>query len=53
MHVDHVGRAAVEVCVNSEVRGVLEVRQMREAIGWREDVGSHVVGEENVSWGAK
>ncbi|KAJ6547622.1 mitochondrial protein [Mycena capillaripes] len=37
MHVDHVGGAAVEACVNAELRGVLEVRQMREAIGWRSD----------------
>ncbi|KAJ6596954.1 mitochondrial protein [Mycena vulgaris] len=34
MHVDHVGAAAVRACVDAEVRGVLEVRQMREAIGW-------------------
>ncbi|KAJ7111573.1 mitochondrial protein [Mycena crocata] len=34
LHVDHVGAAAVEACVNGEVEGVLDVRQMREAIGW-------------------
>ncbi|KAF7338249.1 adenylate kinase [Mycena venus] len=37
MHVDHVGSAAVAACVNAEIRGVLEVKQMREAIGWRPD----------------
>ncbi|KAK7020565.1 adenylate kinase [Favolaschia claudopus] len=35
IHVDHVGSAAVAACVAEDIRGVLDVRQMREAIGWR------------------
>ncbi|KAJ6496734.1 mitochondrial protein [Mycena vitilis] len=34
IHVDHVGSAAVEACVNAEPRGVLGVREMRETNGW-------------------
>ncbi|KAJ7774549.1 NAD-binding protein [Mycena maculata] len=36
MHVDHVGAAAVKACLDAEMEGVLGVRQMREAIGWRD-----------------
>ncbi|KAJ7709846.1 mitochondrial protein [Mycena rosella] len=36
MHVDHVGAAAVQACLDPEMRGAFEVREMREAIGWRE-----------------
>ncbi|KAJ7905563.1 hypothetical protein B0H14DRAFT_3078991 [Mycena olivaceomarginata] len=35
MHVDHVANAAVAACLNPEIHGVLEVKQMRETIGWR------------------
>ncbi|KAJ7449869.1 mitochondrial protein [Mycena latifolia] len=34
MHVDHVGAAAVRACLDAELRGVLGVAEMREAIGW-------------------
>jgi hypothetical protein len=37
MHVDHIAAAAVKACVNGETQGVLEVGQMREAIGWRNE----------------
>ncbi|KAJ7172420.1 mitochondrial protein [Mycena filopes] len=45
MHVDQVGAAAVKACVDSKLRGVLGVRQMREVIGWREPGGGHVEGK--------
>ncbi|KAJ7109437.1 hypothetical protein C8R44DRAFT_634992 [Mycena epipterygia] len=37
MHVDHVGAAAVQACVNGGISGVLGVKEMREAIGWGEN----------------
>ena len=34
IHVDHVGEAVCTALVNEEVKGVVDVRQMRELIGW-------------------